>query len=325
MSEVNLDLGDLFGAVGDTTSVGNNSDNEGEADHTRVRSNDPLDWDIDVGPLSLYFQQKSKLDVGAAAGVSTLEPVELDLKQAGIKKKRKQAERLTRKGVALSEDEDDDEQNASEVAPDHAEDDQGEVLPLAKIDRVRDDGILAKVLGRFGSSNNSTSSSSSKRPTVGKIAPVLGTGKFVKQQKKLSQELRGQTRNGLPKQELTPELERELKFLQMRAYADPTRFYRGNDSKELPTHFHLGVEVGGSQGLAPVHGDGRPTYVSDKKKKTKGVSFMQETLKDQRVQEFTRKRFNEVGAWGQEGSIVKKNGAKKKNAGKGAWKKKKKK
>eukprot|EP00392_Amoebophrya_sp_AT5.2_P007129 g7143.t1 len=155
----------------------------------------------------------------------------------------------------------------------------------------------------------------------GQIAPVEGTGAAVKQRRALMKEVHGATRNGLPKQELTPELERELKFLQMRAYADPARFYKGNDTKELPTHFHLGVEVGGSGSMAPVKADG--TASRNENKKRKGVSLMQEMLKDQRVQEWTRKRFDEVGAWGQEGSLVKKSGGKK-NKGKNGWKNKKK-
>ena len=48
-------------------------------------------------------------------------------------------------------------------------------------------------------------------------------------------------RFSLPKQDLTPELAAELKAIRLRAYMDPKRFYKGNDTNELPTHFHIGV------------------------------------------------------------------------------------
>ncbi|EER18353.1 conserved hypothetical protein [Perkinsus marinus ATCC 50983] len=52
---------------------------------------------------------------------------------------------------------------------------------------------------------------------------------------------------GLPRQQLTPQMRNELRILKLKPYMDPMKFMERLDSKKLPTHFHIGVEVGGGK------------------------------------------------------------------------------
>lgn len=97
---------------------------------------------------------------------------------------------------------------------------------------------------------------------------------------------------GLPKQQMTPELEKELQALKLRAYFDPKRFYKSNDSKALPTHFAIGTMVGG--GLASAGEHARPET-----KAGSGRSFLSELLRDDKAQDWTRTRLSAVQAKGQ--------------------------
>merc|ERR1719473_1102508 len=83
----------------------------------------------------------------------------------------------------------------------------------------------------------------------------------------------------LPKQTLTPELEKELKALKLRAYMDPKRFYKANDSDQLPTHFHIGTLQGG---------------LSSQPSRKRGRSLLDEALSDDAIQAWTQKKEYEV-------------------------------
>ena len=73
----------------------------------------------------------------------------------------------------------------------------------------------------------------------------------------------------------------------MRKYVDPTRHYRGNDNKnKLPTHFHVGYELA-------------PGESFNSKKKKKYTSYMDDVIQDSRLQDFTYKKYREVGSWGE--------------------------
>ena len=93
---------------------------------------------------------------------------------------------------------------------------------------------------------------------------------------------------GLPKHRMTPELEKELRALKLRANFDPKRFYKANDSKELPKYFTIATEVGG--GLAPVglHTKTREVHAHS------GRSFLDTILRDESVQSWTHKKKQEV-------------------------------
>ena len=93
---------------------------------------------------------------------------------------------------------------------------------------------------------------------------------------------------GLPKHRMTPELEKELKALKLRANFDPKRFYKANDRQELPKYFTIATEVGG--GMAPVglHTKTREVHAHS------GRSFLDTILQDETVQSWTQKKKSEV-------------------------------
>jgi len=97
---------------------------------------------------------------------------------------------------------------------------------------------------------------------------------------------------GLSKRQVTPEMEKELQAIKLRAYFDPKRFYKSNDSKALPTHFTVGTMVGG--GLASAGEHARPET-----KAGSGRSFLSELLKDDKAQDWTRTRLSAFQAKGQ--------------------------
>merc|ERR1712232_268950 len=81
--------------------------------------------------------------------------------------------------------------------------------------------------------------------------------------------------------------EKELKAIKLRGNVDPKRFYKGNDSKELPKYFAVATELPGGMRPAGL----RP---SQEPKPGRGRSFLDTLLRDERVQEWTGKRQREV-------------------------------
>merc|ERR1712151_1076101 len=93
---------------------------------------------------------------------------------------------------------------------------------------------------------------------------------------------------GLPKRKITPELAKELKAIKLRGVADPKRFYKANDSNALPKYFTIATEVGG--GMAPA---GEKATVHDVHPR-KGRSLLDSMLRDEKVNEWTRRREQDV-------------------------------
>lgn len=89
---------------------------------------------------------------------------------------------------------------------------------------------------------------------------------------------------GLPKHKMTPEIEKELRALKNRAFLDPKRFYKANDSKELPKYFTFATEVGG--GMAAT-GE-RPTV--HEPHPLSGKSFISQALGDETAYTFGEKK-----------------------------------
>jgi len=124
---------------------------------------------------------------------------------------------------------------------------------------------------------------------------------------------------GLPRQHITPELELEMKAIKLRGHFDPKRFYKGNDSTKLPTHFQVGV-VYHQGGLQPV-GEGRESEALNAhtgRKKFKGKSLLQEILANDVSSAWTKKEFRAADIRGQSGHKQKTKKVTKKN-----WKRKK--
>ncbi|KAF8822430.1 Fcf2 pre-rRna processing protein [Cardiosporidium cionae] len=97
----------------------------------------------------------------------------------------------------------------------------------------------------------------------------------------------------LPQQKHTPEVIRELRALKLRGYTLPGKFYKRNDLKTLPTHFHFARCVEGH--LRPV-GEGKESQAAGTTnyRRKNGHSLLQQFLKDDNVKQFTGKRYREI-------------------------------
>jgi len=93
---------------------------------------------------------------------------------------------------------------------------------------------------------------------------------------------------GLPKRKMTPEIVKELQAIKLRGNFDSKRFYKANDSKELPTHFVFATEVGG--GLAPAGERGAAREV----RPHSGRSVLDTMLREGKTNDFARRKASEV-------------------------------
>jgi len=195
-----------------------------------------------------------------------------------------------------------------------------------RFDTAAEAGVYRVSLDDF--SGGATSSSASTAPRISQQREVRGApirpvedAKLRRTEAKKAREDKLEKWFGLPKHKMTPELEKELKAIKLRANFDPKRFYKANDSQELPKYFTVATEVGG--GMAPV---GLNTRTADVHANS-GRSLLSEMMRDQKSDEFTRKKWREVNGRGNAAKTSghgkrKAEGARSTRRG-GAWKKKK--
>jgi len=164
-----------------------------------------------------------------------------------------------------------------------------------------------------------SSQSSVREVRGGRVAPLDDSKERKKQAKDRAKDQLDKW-FGLQRQNMTPELEKELKAIKLRGFYDPKRFYKGNDSKKLPTHFHIAREVGGGLAATGEHstmGSGR-----------KAKSFLDTVLADQAAQDYTWKRHYEATAknqsWAQGGHGKRDKKSQHSSKRGGSWKKTKK-
>eukprot|EP00742_Colponemidia_sp_Colp-10_P007185 GILJ01007719.1.p1 GENE.GILJ01007719.1~~GILJ01007719.1.p1 ORF type:complete len:215 (-),score=39.00 GILJ01007719.1:137-739(-) len=88
----------------------------------------------------------------------------------------------------------------------------------------------------------------------------------------------------LPATEVTPELKQDLKALKLRAFYDPKRFYKSNETKELPKYFHIGRVIEGT-------GEFYSARLTNKERKNRLVD---ELLEDDKVRKYTKRKFTQI-------------------------------
>jgi len=131
-------------------------------------------------------------------------------------------------------------------------------------------------------------SSSGAREVRGAPVRPVNDKALRKKERKAEREAKLDKWFGLRRRKLTPELEKELKAIKLRANFDPKRFYKGQDSQELPKYFAIATEVGGGMQAASFHADTREVRANS------GRSFLDEIMRDSKAQEWTWKRAGEV-------------------------------
>ena len=85
----------------------------------------------------------------------------------------------------------------------------------------------------------------------------------------------------LPEQEITPEVKRSFRLLNLRGVMDPKRFYKSSDQSKIPKRFQWGTVVEG------------PTefYSSRMTRKTRKETFTEEILGDGEVTAYRKRKF----------------------------------
>lgn len=169
--------------------------------------------------------------------------------------------------------------------------------------------------------------SAAPRPREVRGAPLrpADDAKLRKKEAKLAREESLDGWFGLKKRRTTPEEEKELLALKMRGTIDPKRFYKANDSKALPKYFTFATEIGGGMDAAGEKQAGQREIHAHS-----GQSFLDSALRDSKTQDWTWKKYGEVGSRG-EASVNSGHGKQRQKASKGkdrtrggAWKKKRK-
>lgn len=103
--------------------------------------------------------------------------------------------------------------------------------------------------------------------------------------KKEKSQTKGPEWYNLPATTLTPEVENDLKVIQMRSALDPKHFYKKNDLKTaLPKYFQVGKVLD-----SPVD-----FYHNRVPKKQRKSTVVEELLADAEFQKSSRKRFKEI-------------------------------
>lgn len=83
---------------------------------------------------------------------------------------------------------------------------------------------------------------------------------------------------------ITPEISRDLKILRMRSVLDPKRFYKKNDMKALPKHFHVGKVVD-----SPID-----FYSSRLTKRERRKTTVEELMADAEFMKYNKRKYKEV-------------------------------
>jgi len=122
---------------------------------------------------------------------------------------------------------------------------------------------------------------------------VFDNAKLLKLHRKTIRNSHLEKWHGLPQQEMTPSMVWEWKATQLRSYAHPKKFFKTTDGNKFPTHFHVGRVVGG--GSLSVGGGCESEAVGTSSRRWKaGKGLLDTLLEDETVQNWTKKRYNEI-------------------------------
>ncbi|XP_020295399.1 deoxynucleotidyltransferase terminal-interacting protein 2 isoform X1 [Pseudomyrmex gracilis] len=83
---------------------------------------------------------------------------------------------------------------------------------------------------------------------------------------------------------ITPEIRHDLEVLQMRSVLDPKRFYKKNDTKALPKHFHIGKVIDSPLDF----------YSSRLTKKERKKTIVDELMADANFKRYNKSKYKEI-------------------------------
>ncbi|XP_076275502.1 deoxynucleotidyltransferase terminal-interacting protein 2 [Rhynchophorus ferrugineus] len=112
----------------------------------------------------------------------------------------------------------------------------------------------------------------------------VGKKALQKEKKKEKEKTKGKKWYGMPRTEMTEELQRDLEVLQMRSVLDPKHFYKKNDLQVLPKYFQIGVVMD-----SPLD-----YYNSRLTKKERKNTLVDELLADAEFQKYNKHKYKEI-------------------------------
>lgn len=108
--------------------------------------------------------------------------------------------------------------------------------------------------------------------------------KQLKERKAIREETGGKDWFNIRPPELTQDVKRDLKILQMRSVLDPKRFYKHNDRQAIPKYFQVGKVMDNAADF----------YSSRVPKKQRRQNLAEELLRDAEFQQYQKRKYNEL-------------------------------
>lgn len=120
--------------------------------------------------------------------------------------------------------------------------------------------------------------------TAETIAPKILGPRIAKRLRKLEREkTAGNNWYNLPAQEITPEIEADIKLINMRDGLDPKRHYKRNSGVDKLKYFQFGTIVGP-----------QADYFNDLTRRQKKRTLVEELMTDMKARAWQRKKFSEI-------------------------------
>merc|ERR1712062_216430 len=116
------------------------------------------------------------------------------------------------------------------------------------------------------------------------FTPHVGKKKLKKLKKAEREKTKGADWYNMSAPELTEERKNDLELLQMRNVLDPKRFYKKNNSENLPKYFQIGTVV-----------DNASDFYTDRvSKKDRKQTMVDELLADAEFQKYQKRKYVEI-------------------------------
>ncbi|CAG8556372.1 3170_t:CDS:2 [Diversispora eburnea] len=105
-----------------------------------------------------------------------------------------------------------------------------------------------------------------------------------KEKQKLRESTSGPGWFDMPKPELTPEIKRDLHVIKLRNVLDPKRFYKKDNSKNIPKYFQVGTIIEGPTDF----------YASRLPRKERKKTIVDELMADDKAKKYYKRKFLEI-------------------------------
>lgn len=199
--------------------------------------------------------------------------VSLDALFGALASKTKQLKESAQEGKI----EEAEEENDDEVEVDDEE--AGDLQDLSKVKKLLDN--LPKLESKFEEKMAKDAQKASQKKDIVLINdPITAQRKTGKKEEPTDA---GADWYHMKKMEITPEVKRDLMIIKNRSALDPKRHYK-KDNWEIPKYFQMGTIIEGNTEF----------YSARMKRKDRGVSLVDEVLKDDKTDKYFKRKYSEI-------------------------------